>query len=340
MRSITSSAHSGSGSASTTFVPPVDTIPDLSDFHSMSGSSSVASLSRAPSLLSRNGRATDDAAVSNQSYLYPGDPRVIAPSRSSSLRRTTSMTDLDEEFASAVRRARDGRPGLGFGLDLVGGRVVGDGSPVTVSSGPRLGRDVFITPPPSVGRGGDRPRTRGPSSETSASVTDDAFFSAGGAAHSNPSSFYSLSSLPPTSPLSSSAHLRSTTEETGIMSDDVLFGLTSASGTHIVPSTLSYRGTASASHLGDSHTGTANSSFIPTSPSRTGLSRSRVVKRRSRATSLTFSSSYPSEESSDKENSSYTPTRLYSDEYSSRDDGLCTLETYTRETWMRSGTSC
>ena len=123
------------------------------------------------------------------------------------------------------------------------------------------------------------------------------------------------------------------------MSDDVLFGLTSASGTHIVPSTLSYRGTASASHLGDSHTGTANSSFIPTSPSRTGLSRSRVVKRRSRATSLTFSSSYPSEESSDKENSSYTPTRLYSDEYSSRDDGLSTLETYTRESWTRSGTS-
>ncbi|KAF8121683.1 hypothetical protein EV363DRAFT_1560376 [Boletus edulis] len=40
-------------------------------------------------------------AVSSQSYIYPGDPRVIAPSRSSSLRRTSSLTDLDEEFASA-----------------------------------------------------------------------------------------------------------------------------------------------------------------------------------------------------------------------------------------------
>ena len=63
-------------------------------------------------------RATDDSAVSNQAFLYPGDPRVIAPSRSSSIRRTSSLTDLDEEFASAVRRARDSRPGLGFGLGL------------------------------------------------------------------------------------------------------------------------------------------------------------------------------------------------------------------------------
>ena len=105
--------------------------------------------------------AADDAAVSNQTYLYPGDPRVIAPSRSSSLRRTSSLTDLDEEFASALKRARESRPGLGFGLSLANGGVVGEGSPVTVSSGPHLGRDVTITPPPS-----DRAKRRGTTSES------------------------------------------------------------------------------------------------------------------------------------------------------------------------------
>ncbi|THH16604.1 hypothetical protein EW146_g4054 [Bondarzewia mesenterica] len=339
IRSMTSSTHStsASGSASTKFVPPMDTIPDISDFYSVSGASSASGLSRAPSIVSRNARAADDATVSNQTYLYPGDPRVIAPSRSSSLRRTTSMTDLDEEFASALRRARDSRPGLGFGLGLVGGAVVGDGSPVTVSSGPRLGRDVIITPPPSVGRGGDRSRTRGPTSESSGSISDEAFFSAGARSGANSASAYSLSS-----PVTSSANLRSTTETgTGLLTDEVLFGLTSASGTNIVPSTLSYRGTSSASYLGDSHPGTMNSSsFMPTSPSRTGLSRSRELRRRSRANSVSFSSSYPSEESSDKENSdSYTPMRSYTDDYSTRDDGLSTLETYTRDSWTRSESS-
>ncbi|KAF9644945.1 hypothetical protein BDM02DRAFT_3190128 [Thelephora ganbajun] len=46
-------------------------------------------------------RTTDDNAISSPSYLYPGDPRTIAPSRSSSLRRTSSMTGLDEEFQTA-----------------------------------------------------------------------------------------------------------------------------------------------------------------------------------------------------------------------------------------------
>lgn len=69
--------------------------------------------SRRPSL---RPRAADDAAISNQTIVYPGDPQVIAPSRSSSLQRTTSMTDLGEEFESALRRAKDARPGLGFGL--------------------------------------------------------------------------------------------------------------------------------------------------------------------------------------------------------------------------------
>lgn len=92
---------------------------------------------------SHHTRAADDGSVSNSSYLHPGDPSVIAPSRSSSLRRTSSMTDLDEEFQTAVRRARDSKPGLGFGLSLVN-TFTGDASPVTISSGSRLFGDVRV----------------------------------------------------------------------------------------------------------------------------------------------------------------------------------------------------
>jgi hypothetical protein len=127
----------------------MESIPDLSDFQSLSGSS-VGSLSRQPSLRSR---AADDAAIFNQTFVYPGDPRVIAPSRSSSLRHTTSMTELGEEFESALQRAKDARPGLGFGLRLAGA-IIGEGLPVTVSSGSTLGRDIIVTPPPSAGRAG------------------------------------------------------------------------------------------------------------------------------------------------------------------------------------------
>ena len=41
------------------------------------------------------------------------------------------MTDLGEEFESALRRAKDARPGLGFGLGLAGA-IIGEGSPVTI----------------------------------------------------------------------------------------------------------------------------------------------------------------------------------------------------------------
>ena len=140
---------SRTGSASATFVPPLDTIPDLSDFRSMSGSS----LSCTPSLISsHHTRATDDNAISNSSYLYPSDPRVITPSRSSSRRRTSSMADLEEEFQTALHRARGAKPGLGFGgLSLVGA-LTGDASPVTISSGSRLSGDVRVTPPQSPPR--------------------------------------------------------------------------------------------------------------------------------------------------------------------------------------------
>lgn len=141
IHSVASTTSTSAGSRSTVFVPPLHTIPSLSDLGSDSGGLSL-SASRVPSV-GGHVRTADDS-----SYLYPADPRIIAPSRSSSLRRTSSLTDLDEEFASAVSRARSAKPGLGFGLSLVneslssesGGILgVGGGSPVTVSSGPRLG---------------------------------------------------------------------------------------------------------------------------------------------------------------------------------------------------------
>jgi hypothetical protein len=165
----------------------MDTIPNISDFQSLSGSS-TGSLSRQPSLRSR---AVDDGVISNQAIVYPGDSRVIAPSRSSSLRRTTSMTDLGEEFESALRRAKDARPGLGFALGLAG--VIGKGSPVTVSSGPTLRRDIIVTPPPNAGRASGS-RARPVRSESAASVSDNAFFSSGARSSGEQSTFHSLSS--------------------------------------------------------------------------------------------------------------------------------------------------
>ena len=59
------------------------------------------------------------------------------------------------------------------------------GSPVTISSGSTLGKNIFVTPPPSTGQisGSDRPRSDG---------SDEHFFSAGSTdgARSNISSTY------------------------------------------------------------------------------------------------------------------------------------------------------
>ncbi|KAI6107774.1 hypothetical protein EDD16DRAFT_1868839, partial [Pisolithus croceorrhizus] len=297
IRSITSTSASGStsGSASTVFVPPLHTIPSVSD---LSDSLSTGSFSRAPSYPTHT-RTTDDGAVSNQSYVYPGDPRVIAPSRSSSLRRTSSLTDLDAEFASAVSRARNARPGLGFGLSLVGGTILGDGSPVTVSSGPRLGRDVRVTPPPSA-----RMKTR-PLSD----ISDDAFFSAASKTSTDTrSSFVSMTTT------SMSDRDRTST---GLITDETALEFTSGdSNTQIVPSTLSYRRTESNSYLGDSHDGSfACSTCTSTSPSRSSLSRSAEIRRRRQRCNTC------SESTSDKENT--TTGYTYSGSRS-------TLSTWTR----------
>ncbi|KAI9513417.1 hypothetical protein F5148DRAFT_4214 [Russula earlei] len=316
IRSMAStSTHSGSGvsgSRSTTFLPPADTIPDLSDFQSLSGSS-AGSLSRQPSLRSR---AVDDAAISNQTITYPGDPRVIAPSRSSSLRRTTSLTDLGEEFESALRRAKDSRPGLGFGLGLAGA-IIGEGSPVTVSSGPTLRRDVIVTPPPSAGRGGgSRARTVG--LESSTLVSDDPFVPSGARTSGEHSTFHSLSSV--------QSGIQITSSDTDI-SSVIPTEETSGSGT-VVPPT--YRG-EDISYLG-------SSTAIADLPSRaTGLTRSRAVRtRRDTASSISYSSSLSGRESSsDKENTSnHNSSRSYS-EYT-RSDDFSTLESDTRSTHPRS----
>ncbi|KAG9313810.1 hypothetical protein JVU11DRAFT_6171 [Chiua virens] len=240
--SSVSGTGSGSGSASIVFVPPLHTIPSVSDLLTISDSSSTGSLSRAPSFPPHHRRTTDDIAVANQSYIYPGDPRVIAPSRSSSL----------------LSRARNAKPGLGFGLSLVGGVILGDGSPVTVSSGPRLSGEVRVTPPPS-GKAKTRPLSE---------ISDDNFFSAD-------------------STSSSSSDRRRTT--TGIITDETAFEFTSGgSNTQIVPSTLSYRRTESNSYLGDSHDGSYTySNYTSSSPS--SLSRSPGIRRRR------YSRSYVSE---------------------------------------------
>ena len=70
VESQTSTLGSTSGSALTVFVPPLHTIPsDLSD------SFSTGSLSH--SYPTHHMRTTDDAAVSNQSYLYPLTPALL-----------------------------------------------------------------------------------------------------------------------------------------------------------------------------------------------------------------------------------------------------------------------
>ncbi|KAF8270085.1 hypothetical protein EI94DRAFT_861064 [Lactarius quietus] len=306
----TRSGSVASGSRSTTFLPPVESIPDLSDFHSLSGSS-AGSLSRQPSLRSR---AVDDGAISNQTIIYPGDPRVIPPSRSSSLRRTTSMTDLGEEFESALRRAKDARPGLGFGLALVG-----EGSPVTVSSGPTLRRDVIVTPPPGPRGGGSRVRPTNP--ESLSSVSDDTFFTSGARTSGEPSTSYTVSS-------SSDTLFRARGTETGSAAPTEE---TSGSGTVVLQT---YRG----DYL-DTLTDAPRSAFTSDSPSRaTGLTRSRAIRtRRDAASSLSYSSSNLSgaESSSDRDNGSgQTPSRSYSDY--SRGDGFSTLESYTRSSYSRS----
>ena len=81
---------------------------------------------------------------------------------------------------------------MGFGLGLAGA-IIGEGSPVTVSSGSTLRHGIFVTPLPSAGHaGGSRAWAIG--SESVASVSDDAFFS-GARTSGKQSTFHSISSV-------------------------------------------------------------------------------------------------------------------------------------------------
>ncbi|CAL1711832.1 unnamed protein product [Somion occarium] len=170
-------------------------------------------------------------------------------------------------------------------------------------------------------------------SETPTSTSDDVFFSATSRSDSvttPPTSFYTSSSFTrdPLTTLDS-------TITTGLVTDETIVEITSGTGTNIVPSTLSLRRTASASLLGDSHTGPAsNRSFSPSS-SGTSLTRCGGIRRRSGfASSQSYSSGYltETEESSDKENSElYTYSSTYSSSQSSTDGpySFSTLESYS-----------
>lgn len=165
---------------------------------------------------------------------------------------------------------------------------------------------------------------------------DDAFF-AGGRSTSSRTRSYTLTSFSGTgtryttntrtsTDTQSSTDTRTSSSKTGtgLVTDETTLGFTSGgSSTPIVPSTLSYRRTDSASYLGDSADG------YSTSSSGTALSRRREV-RRTRATSR----SYPSTEDSDKDNSSgYTPTLR------SATDAQWTLSTLRSSSYAESGSS-
>ncbi|KAG9040046.1 hypothetical protein FS842_003101, partial [Serendipita sp. 407] len=110
-RSGGSGSGSRNGSASTVFIPADEDIPDIGSTISSLTRSSVPSVSHTSSSGSyqtgTRPRSLDDASIVSHELLSPSDPRIaIAPSRSSSLRRTSSMTDLDE-YASVVSPESD-----------------------------------------------------------------------------------------------------------------------------------------------------------------------------------------------------------------------------------------
>lgn len=303
-----SSRLSGAGSASTTYISPLNSA-DIAELVSLSGSSS---LSRRPSLAAGpQYRAVDDNAVSNQTYLPHADPRVIPPSRMSSLRRTSSMTDLSEEIDSAVRRAR-ARHSLGLGLGIAP-NITGGDSPVTISSGPHLGSPISFTPPPRA-----RSRVRG--SETASSTSDDNFFSAqGGSTRTPTSSFYSTSSF--------TKALGGSEGQTGTLNTDETIEFVSSTGLAT-----------------ETQTGRTSPSTTSLSPTR-GLARSRGLRRRTAtASSRSLTSAYTNgtEESSDKENTtSYSGSGSYTESYPPTFSTLDTLEqTYTTSgsEWTRTET--
>ncbi|KAL0057623.1 hypothetical protein AAF712_015724 [Marasmius tenuissimus] len=124
----TASSSASAGSRSTVFVPPIADIPEIDDMYaSESGRSGRTSPSKASSassgkyvsfsdeergvrrrssvfMSSHHDRTVDDTVISGDDYIYPGDSRAITGRRSSTrLRRSGSMTDLGNDFQTNRR---------------------------------------------------------------------------------------------------------------------------------------------------------------------------------------------------------------------------------------------
>ncbi|GJJ16140.1 hypothetical protein Clacol_010420 [Clathrus columnatus] len=240
--------QSKSGSRSTVFVPPLESLPDI-------GGSSNASVSSRSSLVGvittslddaglYRRRASDDASIDGAGMLYPTEgSKVIAPSRSSSLRRTSSLEDLNTEFKSAFSEPQS----------------IIFGKPVTVSSGPSTPGNVFVSPPPSAGKKG-----RGLGTKTSSESSESATFRTAPSrlsARTTPASSYY--SFPPSQRAPSHG-------ETPIITPLRSLQTISSESPHIRTSTLSLRGSQSASMLGDSHDGDlSDSNSLSSYPSST-----------------------------------------------------------------------
>lgn len=149
------SSDRSNGTRSTVFVPPLSSLDEISDFQS-NMSRSEGGVSRQGSLVSsHHGRIVDDTVIRDQEYIYPGDPRAIAPSRKRSLRRTGSTTDLDDEFAASRRRSRPGRSHAQGGSPRINSKstlqseyaVAPNGKNSKRSSANLSGSEAFLTAP-------------------------------------------------------------------------------------------------------------------------------------------------------------------------------------------------
>ncbi|KAF9530522.1 hypothetical protein CPB83DRAFT_165178 [Crepidotus variabilis] len=299
------SSHTSNGSRSTVFVPPLSTLPDIADYNS-----SPSGLSRQSSIVSsHHSRTVDDNVIRNQEYIYPGDRRVITPSRGR--RRSGSMTDLDDEFREVVSRAR-GSGGM-FG-----------GSPVTISSGSSLGRNIFVTPPPSTGRGSDRARSE---------ISDENFFSAGsnGLRSNVSSTYFSQTSFTSTGAPRTMTGTRTdslTVTGTGITPTGTYAGTYSGSGSATVTGISDSRVPDSTTFTSTYLRSNSASDFL-SSDSPSTLSRARVIKRRVASSNKSYSSGSQSgasrsvtDDGEDKENESgsgsvgqFTPSGVSYDSY-------------------------
>jgi hypothetical protein len=123
-----SGSESQHGSASTVFIPADKDMPDMGSTISSLTRSSFRSMPMESPYHSDSFHSTcrprsiDDTSLPShgQEFLSPTDACIaIAPSRSSSLRRTSSMTDLDEYASAAAPAPESYQSGLAFDMPLL-----------------------------------------------------------------------------------------------------------------------------------------------------------------------------------------------------------------------------